>query len=132
MKAVFSEGYVTFHREESDPRFHGLRFARGEHRLMHFIAKWLNAGALMSSGSGGEGPAHDREIVPALPPMPQAAKGRAARLCLVRLLCMRGADQDWNQGRVTLILGDQINYPGRAQIDCPVRSQRGARQALLM
>ena len=43
MKAVFSEGYVTFHREESDPRFHGLRFARGEHRLMHFIAKWPNA-----------------------------------------------------------------------------------------
>lgn len=30
------------------------------------------------------------------------------------------------------VVGDQIKYPVRAQIKCPVRSRRGARQALLM
>ena len=43
MHAVFSDGYITFHRDKSDPRFHGTRFAKGEHALMHRIAKWLNA-----------------------------------------------------------------------------------------
>jgi len=42
MKAVFSEGYVTFHRDKTDPRFHGNRFARGEHNLFQFVKKWLN------------------------------------------------------------------------------------------
>ena len=30
-------------REPGDPRFHGLRFAKGEHSLFRFIANWLNA-----------------------------------------------------------------------------------------
>jgi hypothetical protein len=29
-------------------------------------------------------------------------------------------------------VGDQINYPGRAQVNCLVRSQRGARRSLMM
>ena len=43
MQAVFSDGYVTFHRDKTDPRHYGTRFAKGEHGLMHRIAKWLNA-----------------------------------------------------------------------------------------
>ena len=40
---IFSDGYVTFHRDTTDPRLYGTRFARGEHRLMRRIATWLNA-----------------------------------------------------------------------------------------
>ena len=45
MRAAFSEGCgsVTFHREASDPKFHGSRHAKGEHALFRFIGKWLNA-----------------------------------------------------------------------------------------
>ena len=45
MRATFSEGCesVTFYRESGDPRFHGLRFAKGEHALFRFIARWLDA-----------------------------------------------------------------------------------------
>jgi len=45
MQAAFSEGcgYVTFYRQQIDPKFHGLRYARGEHRLFRFIVRWLNA-----------------------------------------------------------------------------------------
>lgn len=42
MRAVFGDGWVSFHREEGDRRYHGMRFAKGEHNLLHFIAKWLN------------------------------------------------------------------------------------------
>jgi hypothetical protein len=46
MKAVFSEEYVTFYRDKTEPRFHGTRFARGEHNLFQFVKKWLNAHAV--------------------------------------------------------------------------------------
>jgi hypothetical protein len=44
---------------------------------------------------------------------------------------IEGVD-DLKLSRDAYVVGDQINYPGRAQINCLVRSQRGARRSLIM
>ena len=63
MRAAISEGCscITFYREPSDPKFHGLRFAKGEHALFRFIARWLNSrGFDLIKEAGATRRTHDR------------------------------------------------------------------------
>lgn len=43
MQIVWYENAVKFIREENDPKFYGIRFAKGEHNLFHFLKEALNA-----------------------------------------------------------------------------------------
>ena len=87
MQAVFSDGYVTFHRDASDPRIYGTRFAKGEHGLMHRIARWLNDRGFDVIKKRAQGDGHMiGDNFSQYRPVPQAPDRRATYLYLVPVL----------------------------------------------
>jgi len=114
MKAVFSQGHVTFHRDTTDPRFHGLRFARGEHGLMHFLAKWLNARGFDVIKKRAQKDWH--MIGDQYQPYVRCRKPRKATPHVYvwsGFYALRGANEDWNRGRVTLLLETDVFERGQ-------------------
>jgi hypothetical protein len=118
MKASFDigqrDGCVTFYRDKTDPRFHGMKFARGEHGLMHHIAKWLNARGfdLIKKRAQKDGHLIGDIYQPYL-------RCRKPRKDVPHIYIwsgfyqLRGADADWNDGEVTLLL--EIDVFGKGQ-----------------
>jgi len=116
MRAAFSEGCgcVTFYRDETDPKFHGLRFARGEHRLFHFIARWLNTRGFDLIEKRAQLDGH--MIGDSYQPYIRARKPKAGIPHVYvwsGFYALRGANEDWNQGQVSLLL----------ESDCFLRGQ---------
>lgn len=114
MRAVFEEGCVTFHRDQSDPRFHGMRFARGETRLMRFIAMWLNARGFDVIKKRAQKDMH--MIGDQFQPYVRCRKPRSSVPHIYvwsGFYALRGANQDWNGGRVTLLLETDVFGKGQ-------------------
>jgi len=107
VKAAFSEGcgYVTFYRDEGDPRFDGVRFAKGEHSLFRFIAKWLNARGfdVIKKRAQKDGHMIGHEYQPYIRcSKPQV--GAPHIMIWSGFYALRGANTDWNKGQVSLLL----------------------------
>lgn len=107
MKAVFSEGCscVTFYREAGDPRFHGLKFAKGEHALFHFIARWLVARGfdLIKKRAQKDGHMIGDQYQPYL--RCRKPRGGVPHVMVWSgFYALRGANEDWNRGQVSLLL----------------------------
>jgi hypothetical protein len=107
MKAAFSEGCscVTFYREAGDPRFHGLKFAKGDHALLHFIARWLDARGfdLIKKRAQKDGHMIGDQYQPYLrcrKPQPSVPHV----MVWSGFYALRGANEDWNRGQVSLLL----------------------------
>ena len=114
MHAVFSDGYVTFHRDENDPRFYGTRFAKGEHALMHCIAKWLNARGFDVIKKRAQSDMHmiGDQYQPYLrcrKPLP----GVPHVYIWSGFYALHGANEDWNTGEVTLLLETDVFGKGQ-------------------
>lgn len=109
MNAVFSDGYVTFHRDKTDPRLYGTRFAKGEHGLMHRIAKWLNARGFDVIKKRAQDDSH--MIGDQYQPYIRCRKPRRSVPHIYvwsGFYALRGANEDWNRGRVTLLLETDV------------------------
>jgi hypothetical protein len=114
MKARFSEGCVTFTREPGDPRFHGIRFAKGEHSLFRHLARWLNARGFDVIKKRAQKDGH--MIGDEYQPYIRCRKPRAGVphvMLWSGFYALHGANEDWNQGQVSLLL----------EIDCFERGQ---------
>ena len=107
MKAAISEGCecITFYREQGDPRFDGLRYAKGEHALFRFIGKWLNARGfdVIKKRAQKDGHLIGDQYQPYLRTLKPRA-GVPHIMVWSGFYALRGANQDWNQGQVTLLL----------------------------
>ena len=118
MKVTFylNGGYATFVRETTDPKFYGTRSAKGEHALLHFIMQWLNARGfdLIKTRLQKDGHLMGDQFQPYLRSR-QGTYGSAAHVYLVSgFYQIRGANEDWNQGEVTLQLhGNVFDVRGR-------------------
>ena len=129
MKAVFSEGYVTFHRDKADPRFHGAKYAKGEHALMHRIAKWLNARGFDVLKKRAQKDGH--MIGDQFQPYIRCRKPRKDVPHIYvwsPFYALRGANEDWNAGRVTLLLETDVFGKGQdamAMIEAICRQHPG-------
>jgi len=118
MRAAFSEGCacVTFYRDRTDPRFYGLRFARGEHRLFRFIARWLNARGfdLIRKRAQLDGHMIGDQHQPYL----RCRKPKAGVPHVYvwsGFYALWGANEDWNKDRqVTLLLEPDCFLKGQA------------------
>ena len=107
MKAVISAdcGCITFYREAGDPKFHGLRYAKGEHTLFRFLARWLNAHGfdLIKKRAQLDGHMIGDQYQPYL----RCARPHAGVphvMVWSGFYALRGANEDWNEGQVTLLL----------------------------
>ncbi len=116
MKTTFSltGSYVTFTREDGDPRFHGTRSAEGEHALLHYLKQWLNARGfvLIKKRVQKDGHLMEDQFQPYLRSkngMKERASVTAPHIYLVSgFYALRGANEDWNEGRVTLELHGDV------------------------
>lgn len=114
MHAVFSDGYVTFHRDRSDPRFYGMRFAKGEHALMHRLAQWLNARGFDLIKKRAQDDSH--LIGDVYQPYLRCRKPRGGFPHIYiwsGFYALRGANEDWNKGSVTLLLETDVFEKGQ-------------------
>ena len=107
MRAAFSEGCscVTFYREAGDPRFDGIRFAKGEHALFRFVARWLNARGFDVIKKRAQKDGH--MIGDQYQPYLRCRKPRAGVphvMVWSGFYALRGANEDWNKGQVSLLL----------------------------
>ena len=114
MNAVFADGYVTFHRDKSDPRLYGTRFAKGEHCLMHRIAKWLNARGFDVIKKRAQRDNH--MIGDSYQPYIRCRKPAKAVPHIYiwsGFYALHGANEDWNEGSVTLLLETDVFGKGQ-------------------
>jgi hypothetical protein len=115
MKATFSEGCITFCRQPGDPKFHGLRFAKGEHALLRFLARWLNARGfdVIKKRAWKDGHLIGDQFQPYL-------RCRTPRADVPHVMlwsgfyALRGANEDWNRGEVALLLETDCFLKGQA------------------
>ena len=109
MRAEFSKTSVTFYREAGDPRFHGIAHAKGEHSLFYFIAKWLNARGfdVIKKRAHKDGHLIGDEYQPYI-------RCRKPRKNIPHIYiysgfyALRGANEHWNKGEVTLVLRTDV------------------------
>jgi len=97
---------IVFFRDAGDPKFYGVRYARGEHALLHFLKKELNKQGwdlikkLMRK---------DGHMVSEYQPYLRArfAKSKGPNVCIYSgFFAIRGANEDWNAGEVTLNISE--------------------------
>ncbi|MCK9462622.1 MAG: hypothetical protein M0R80_23635 [Proteobacteria bacterium] len=94
-------GSVTFVREAGDPTFYGIKHAKGEHALFYFIKKWLNERGFtfIKKCAQKDGCMVGDEFQPYL----RWATMDAPCICIISgFYALRGANEDWNKGEVTL------------------------------
>jgi hypothetical protein len=96
-------GSLTVHREEADPKFHGMKHAKGEHRLFHHLRNALNALGfnVLKKRVQSDGHLMGDEFQPYLrtrkptPDLPHI-------MVVSDFYALRGANEDWNDGVVNL------------------------------
>jgi hypothetical protein len=128
MNARFSEGCVTFTREPGDPRFHGARFAKGEHALFRFLARWLNARGfdLIKKRAWKDGHLIGDEFQPYLRTR-KPRQGVPHVMVWSGFYAPHGANEDWNRdGQVELLLEVDCFEKGQAT-ETMIRSLCGKR-----
>ena len=109
MKIVWYENAVKFIREENDPKFYGIRFAKGEHNLFHFLKEALNAGGandFIKKRAQKDGHMLGDEFQPYLRTRSPRSPGRNVMI-YSGFYALRGANEDWNQGEVTLLMASR-------------------------
>lgn len=96
-------GHVVLTREDSDPKFHGTACAKGEHALFHLIKKWLNARgfSLIKKRAQNDGHLVGDQYQPYLRSK-KVVDGIPNLMIISGLYNLRGANEDWNKGSVTL------------------------------
>ncbi len=100
-------GSITLTRESGDPKFHGIRHAKGEHALLHYLARHLNARGFELIKVRAQ---HDMHMVgdefqPYLRPPKQRRNHKAPDVYIISgFYALHGANEDWNDGEVTLDL----------------------------
>jgi len=100
---------VTFIREDGDPKFYGMKHAKGEHALMAYLKKWLNARGFdfIKKRVQDDGHMVGDEYQPYLR---CRAKGKkqlknSHPFALISgFYALYGTNEDWNKGKVDLIL----------------------------
>ena len=104
MQVKFHPHSATFTREPGDPKFYGMVHAKGEHGLFLFIKRFLNARGfnLIKTNMDREGQMMGDRMQPLL----RVAKKRSGDTPDIALFSgfyqIRGANEDWNKGSVTL------------------------------
>lgn len=109
---------VTFFREEGDPKFHGTGGAKGEHALFHHIKTWLNARGfeLIKKRAQSDGHMIGDEYQPYLRCRKPAA-GIPHIYIWSGFYQIRGANEDWNSGEVTLIVTPDCYERGQDTVE---------------
>ena len=108
MKATFYGNAVKFVREEGDPKFYGTKHAAGEHALFNYIKKWLNSRGFCLIKKRAQKDGH--MVGDKYQPYLRTAKAFPAEMCQPHIMiisdfyALRGANEDWNEGEVTLEL----------------------------
>ena len=105
MQIVWNTNTVTFIREPNDPKFYGIRFAKGEHNLFHFLKGAINAEGndLIKKRAQKDGHMLGDEYQPYLRTRSPRSPGRNVMI-YSGFYALRGADTDWNEGKVTLCM----------------------------
>ena len=114
MKAIINKNYITFKREEGDPKFYGTMHAKGEHALLHFIKKWMNARgfSLIKKLAQKDGHMVGDQYQPYL--RTSSPKKHFPHVYIISTFyAIRGANEDWNKGEVTLALWGDIFKKGQ-------------------
>jgi len=104
MKVKFNINSVTLTREPGDPKFYGMKGARGEHRLLHYLCKWLNERGfkLIKKRLADDKHLMGDNYQPYLRP-PTRNPGDGPHIFIVSgFYALRGANEDWNAGEVCL------------------------------
>ena len=116
MRATFAEGEVTFFREDTDPRrFDGMKFAKGEHALFRYIAKWLNAHGfdVIKKRAQKDGHMIGDPYQPYIR-CRKPGKGIPHIYIWSGFYALRGANEDWNrEGKVDLLLKTNVFEKGQ-------------------
>ena len=109
MRAIFclnrNGGTVTFHREDGDKKYYGQRHAAGEHNLFYAIKKWLNERGfdLIKKRAQNDGNMIGDQYQPYI--RIRSRNSQAPHIAIYSgFYALRGANVDWNEGAVTLIL----------------------------
>jgi hypothetical protein len=109
MRASFGPSGVTFYRDASDPKFSGLRFAKGEHALLHFIKRWLNQRGFLLIKKRAQ---KDGHLIGDIHQPYLRCREPQASVPHVYLWSgfyqLRGAEEDWNGGTVSLRLETDV------------------------
>jgi hypothetical protein len=104
MKVQFTATSVVLTREPGDPKFYG-KCARGEHALLHYLRKWLNARGfnLIKKRLQDDGHMMGDNYQPYLRP-PKRNPGSGPHIYIVSgFYALRDANTDWNlDGKVEL------------------------------
>ncbi len=102
-------GCVTVTREPGDRKYYGLRFAAGEHGLFHNIKKWLNDRGFdcIKKRAQKDGHMIGDEYQPYIRTRSKASKSPHIYLWS-GFYALRGANDDYNKGSVTLIVDGNI------------------------
>jgi hypothetical protein len=104
MKVQFTTNSVVLTREAGDPKFYGGKYAKGEHLLLHYLCKWLNARGfkLIKKRLADDKQMMGDEYQPYLRP-PVKSPGDGPHISIVSgFYALRGANEDWNAGEVCL------------------------------
>lgn len=102
MKLKIDSHTITLYREDGDPKFYGVTNAAGESGLLHYLKNELNSRGfhLIKKRMWKDGHMVDE--------MQQYLRTDKARPDVPNVFiwngswAIRGAEQDWNEGRVTL------------------------------
>ena len=99
------QGYITFYRSPEEPKFYGVKEARGEKRLFRFLCNRLNELGfdLMRVAAQKDDHMLGDENQPIVRPKKQGNKGPNLGF-FSGFYALRGAYEDWNKGEVCLIL----------------------------
>jgi len=123
MKVKFNLNSVTLTREPGDPKFYG-KCAKGEHLLLHYLCKWLNARGFklikkrIEADSEEFGHMMGDQYQPYLRP-PKRSPGDGPHIFIVSgFYALRDANEDWNAGEV--VLNVYLDVLGK-QPDCEER-----------
>jgi hypothetical protein len=107
MRAKFSigtsGGFVTFHREEGDRRYHGAAHAKGEHNLFYAVKQWLIARGfdVIKKRAQKDGHMLGDEFQPYV--RCRKPTSDTPHIAIYSgFYALRGANEDWNAGEVRL------------------------------
>ena len=109
MKILFNGDFLTLCREDSDPKFYGVQNAAGESKLFHFLKTELNSHGfhLIKKRMWKDGHLVDD--------MQQYLRTDKKRPGVPQIYiwnnkwAIRGAEEDWNDGKVVLSVMYDIN-----------------------
>ena len=124
MKIEWKDHSLTLTREPGDPKFYGKRGAKGEHALFHYLKQALNAQGndLIKKRAQRDGHLMGDKYQPYLRTRSVKSPGRNVAI-FSGFYALRGANEDWNAGQVTLWVEQPMWKPCRATAAPPPRTQ---------